>query len=103
LKDGAKPPNVRPYIIPYKQKDEVERLIEDMLKDSLIRPSSSPYSSPSILARKKDGSWRLCIDYRKLNAQTVKNKFPIPVIEDLLDELYGAKVFSKLDLRNGYH
>jgi hypothetical protein len=85
LKEGSKPPNIRPYRIPYKQRDEVERLIQYMLRDSIIRPSSSPYSSPTIFMRKKDGSWRLYIDYRELNAQTVKNKFPIPVIEELLD------------------
>jgi hypothetical protein len=75
----------------------VERLIHDMLKDNIIRPSSSPYPSPTILVRS------LYIDYRELNSQTVKNKFSIPVIEDLLDELFGAKIFSKLDLRSGYH
>jgi hypothetical protein len=68
LQEGSRPPNMRSYRIPHKQKDEVERLIKEMLQDSLIRPSHNPYSSQSILVRKKDGSWRMCIDYRDLNS-----------------------------------
>jgi hypothetical protein len=89
--------------VSYKQKEEVEKLIQTMLTDAVIRPSQSPYSSPAIPVKKNDGSWRLCIDYRDLNSQTIKNKFPIPVIEDLFDELCGANVFNKFELKSGYH
>uniref|UniRef100_A0A8R7RBY6 Reverse transcriptase domain-containing protein n=1 Tax=Triticum urartu TaxID=4572 RepID=A0A8R7RBY6_TRIUA len=100
---GAKVINQRPYRLPYHQKEVMENIIQEMIKNKVIRDSSSPYSSPAILVKKKDLSWGLCNDFRKVNTQTIKNKYPIPVIEDLLDELHGATVFTKLDLRSGYH
>jgi hypothetical protein len=103
LLPGHKPPNIRPYRMSHSQKDIVEQLVKQMLKNREIRASTSPYSSPAILVRKKDKSWRLCADYRNMNDQTLKNKYPIPIIEDLLDELQGATIFSKIDLRSGYH
>ncbi|KAJ1690028.1 hypothetical protein LUZ63_014183 [Rhynchospora breviuscula] len=103
LIDGAKAVSIRPYRFSYFQKREIDKLIEELMANSFIRSSTSPYSSPVLLVRKKDNSWRLCIDYRQLNDSTVKNKYPIPIIDDLLDELKGAKYFSKVDLRSGYH
>jgi hypothetical protein len=100
---GAHPPNLRPYRVPHMQKDAMEDIILKMPKNAKVRASLSPYSSPAVMVRKRDGSWRLCVDYRLLNSITIKNKFPMPVIEDLLDELHGATIFSKLDLRSGYN
>ncbi|XP_038990616.1 uncharacterized protein LOC120113567 [Hibiscus syriacus] len=102
LKEGTEAVNIRPYRMPYHQKSEVEKQFKEMLSSSIIQRSKSPFASPCLLVKKKDGSWRVCIDYRQLNALTIKNKFPIPMVEDLLDELKGASYFSKLDLRSGY-
>ena len=103
LKDETQVVKIRLYKYPTVQKNEIETIVAEMKATGIIRDSTSPFASPVVLVKKKDGSWRLCIDYRQLNTMTVKDKFPIPWVEELLDELFGACWFTKLDLRLGYH
>ena len=103
LVPGAQPVCIRQYRYSPKLKSEIESQVSELLRTGMIRPSRSPFSSPVLLVKKKDQSWRMCVDYRMLNALTVKSKFPIPVIDELLDELAQARWFSCLDLRAGFN
>jgi hypothetical protein len=103
LMDGTQPFRLKPYRYTPAQKDEIETQIAHLLKSNMIQESTSPFASPVLLVKKKSGEWRLCVDYRRLNAYTVKNKFPMPIVEELFEELHGACWFSTLDLRSGFH
>ncbi|GAU49756.1 hypothetical protein TSUD_407990 [Trifolium subterraneum] len=103
LVPGSQPISVAPYRMSPLELRELKSQIEELLQKHFIRPSVSPWGAPVLLVKKKDGTMRLCIDYRQLNKVTIKNKYPLPRIDDLLNQLRGATIFSKIDLRSGYH
>ncbi|WRX08486.1 Reverse transcriptase domain - like 6 [Theobroma cacao] len=99
----TRPISIPPYRMAPAELKELKDQLEDLLDKGFIRPSVSPWGAPVLFVKMKDGSLRLCIDYRQLNKVTVKNKYPLPRIDDLFDQLQGAQCFSKIDLRSGYH
>ena len=103
LQPGSQPQHRSPYRMSPKEMEELKKQIDRFLKLGHIRPSISPYGAPVLFAPKKDGGLRFCIDYRALNKNTIKNRYPLPKIDELLDQLAGARVFTKIDLRSGYH
>ena len=103
LESGVPPPCRQPYRMSPAELDELKKQLQALLDNGHIRPSSSPYGAPVLFVKKKDGSMRLCVDYRALNKHTIKNRYPLPRIDELLDRLGNAKIFSKLDLTSGYH
>ncbi|KAA3483847.1 DNA/RNA polymerases superfamily protein [Gossypium australe] len=100
---GTAPVSIAPYRMAQKELAELKAQIQELLDRGFIRPSVSPWGAPVLFVKKKDGSMRMCIDYRQLNKLTIKNRYPLPRIDDLFDQLRGASVFSKIDLRSGYH
>jgi hypothetical protein len=103
LLPGTAPTFKRPYMMSVEELKGLKKQLTELQETGYIRPSSSPWGAPVLFVQKKDGSQRMCVDYRSLNDVTVKNKYLLPRIEDLFDQMRGAKVFSKIDLRSGYH
>jgi hypothetical protein len=103
LKSGTEPIERMPYRISTPELQELKMKLKDLLDLGLILPSVSPWGAPVIFIQKKDGSWKLCIDYHELNKAMIRNQYPLPRIDDLFDQMKGAMMFSKIDLRSWYH
>nr|GFB17899.1 putative reverse transcriptase domain-containing protein [Tanacetum cinerariifolium] len=103
LVPGAAPVARAPYRLAASEMKELAEQLKELFDKGFIRPSSSPWGAPVLFVKKKDGSFRMCLDYQELNKLTVKNRYPLPRIDDLFDQLQGSSVYSKIDLRSGYH
>ena len=103
LVPGTAPISLLPYRMASAKLKELKAQLQELVDGGFIRPNISPWGAPMLFVKKMDGTWRLCVDYRQLNKVTIRNKYPLPRIDDLFDQLRGAKVFSKIDLRSGYH
>ncbi|GJV11699.1 putative reverse transcriptase domain-containing protein [Tanacetum coccineum] len=100
---GAAPVARAPYRLAPSEMKELSKQLQELSDKGFIRPSSSPWGAPVLFVKKKDGSFRMCIDYHELNKLTVKNRYPLPRINDLFDQLQGSSIYSKIDLKSGYH
>ena len=103
LEAGAQPITQRGRRLSWQQEQEMLSQVKDLVRKGWISPSSSPWASPILFVKKKDGSMRMCVDYRAVNKMTVRNSYPLPRIDDMLDKLSGAAVFTCLDLQQAYH
>ena len=103
LVPGAVPSSKAPYRMNILELNELKSQLKELIDKKYIPPSVSPWGAPVIFVKKKDGTMRLCIDYRQLNKMTIKNRYPLPRIDDLFDQLHGATMFLKIYLRSGYH
>ncbi|GKC80009.1 hypothetical protein Tco_1130783 [Tanacetum coccineum] len=103
LVPGDVPVACAPYRLAPSEMKEFSQQLQELLENGFIRSSSSPWGAPVLFVKKKDGSFHMCIDYRELNKLAVKNRYPLPRIDDLFDQLQGSNVYSKIDMRSGYH
>ena len=103
LIQGRSPPNRPPYRVSRAQQEEIMTQVNELLEKGMVHPSSSSFCSLVLLVQKTDGSYRMCVDYCALNKNTIKNRFPVPRIEDIFDKLQGSSYFSRIDLKSGYH